>query len=316
MSWAGNPTSNQQLAGWWRRAGATVIDGILLSILGGIVRGAAGTGAYYGVSFVAGLLYASLLIAYRTQTLGMSAVGTRCVDANTGAPISVGRAFGRSLVSELLGITVIGGILDVLWPLWDPRNQTLHDKAVNTLVVMSRSTTIAAPPYPQAGPGTGAWGAPPQQPSGWAGAPSQPGGWSDSPAPSSGGWTDSPAPSSPPQGGGWSEAPAPQGGGWAGTPQPPQTGWSPESSGGWQSAPQAGGTPPPGPAAPPPPAPGGWQPAPPAPSGWQATPAQAPVPPAPPEQSVPAAWYPDPAGSGQERWWDGRSWTDHLRASS
>lgn len=312
MSWAGNPTSNQQLAGWWRRAGATVIDGIILGVVGGIVRAAAGTGAQYGVSFVAGLLYASLLIANRTQTVGMSAVGTRCVDANTGAPISLGRAFGRTLVSQLLSITIIGGILDILWPLWDARNQTLHDKAVNTLVVMSRSTVIAAPPYPQAGPGTGAWGSPPPQTSGWgAGAPSQPGGWSDSPAPSSGGWTDSPAPAPPAQGGGWSEAPAPEGGGWAAAPQ---TGWSPEGSSGWQSTPQPGVTPPPGPATPPPPAPGAWQPAPPAPAGWQ--PAQTPAPPAAPEQSVPAAWYPDPAGSGQERWWDGRSWTDHLRASS
>ena len=31
--------------------------------------------------------------------------------------------------------TESGGILDDLWPLWDARKQTLHDKVVSTLVV-------------------------------------------------------------------------------------------------------------------------------------------------------------------------------------
>ncbi|MDO9395756.1 MAG: DUF2510 domain-containing protein [Herbiconiux sp.] len=30
--------------------------------------------------------------------------------------------------------------------------------------------------------------------------------------------------------------------------------------------------------------------------------------------STPAGWYADPAGSPQQRWWDGVQWTDHLQA--
>lgn len=30
-------------------------------------------------------------------------------------------------------------------------------------------------------------------------------------------------------------------------------------------------------------------------------------------QNIPPAWYPDPAGGPQQRWWDGTQWTEHYQ---
>jgi hypothetical protein len=32
--------------------------------------------------------------------------------------------------------------------------------------------------------------------------------------------------------------------------------------------------------------------------------------------ATPAGWYPDPSGSGRQRWWDGHQWTDQLQPPS
>jgi uncharacterized RDD family membrane protein YckC len=62
--------------------------------------------------------------------------GVRVVDATTGGPVTYARAFVRSLVSfsyvpALPTIVVVAYV----WMVADPRNQTVHDKAANTLVV-------------------------------------------------------------------------------------------------------------------------------------------------------------------------------------
>jgi uncharacterized RDD family membrane protein YckC len=55
-------------------------------------------------------------------------------------PIGYGRAFGRVLIGSILWIACyVPGILDVLWPLWDEKNQSLHDKVVNSIVVRAQA---------------------------------------------------------------------------------------------------------------------------------------------------------------------------------
>ena len=71
----------------------------------------------------------------RGATVGMRAVGIRCVRDLTFDQVGMGKSFLRLLVTWLLGIIWIGSLVDDLFPLWDPKRQTLHDKAVETVVL-------------------------------------------------------------------------------------------------------------------------------------------------------------------------------------
>ena len=66
-------------------------------------------------------------------TWGRKALGIRVVDATTAGPIGGGRAFGRYLFASFISGNVC--LLGYLWALWDPRNQTWHDKVVSSVVV-------------------------------------------------------------------------------------------------------------------------------------------------------------------------------------
>jgi uncharacterized RDD family membrane protein YckC len=130
------------LAGWWTRVGATIIDAILVGIVAAIllvaVSGVRGRGISFGEEGLM-FIYASILLGVpRAQTVGMMALGTRVVDANTGGLIGFGRSIGRAAVYLILAITIIGGVIDILWPLWDSRNQTLHDKAIGSVLIHIR----------------------------------------------------------------------------------------------------------------------------------------------------------------------------------
>lgn len=137
------PYANQPgqpvLAGWWYRVGATVIDGLIIGIPSGIVYAASHSiGAYYVFYGIVGLIYFTLLIGGGGKTVGNMALGTKTLDATKGTAIGYGRAFVRWLVTIILNLTVIGGILDILWPLWADKNQTIHDKAASSVVTLVR----------------------------------------------------------------------------------------------------------------------------------------------------------------------------------
>jgi uncharacterized RDD family membrane protein YckC len=66
----------------------------------------------------------------------MMAVRARAVDATHGGGIGYGRALGRAVVEYLFIVVLfVPWVVDMLYPLWDGRRQTLHDKATNTVVV-------------------------------------------------------------------------------------------------------------------------------------------------------------------------------------
>ena len=73
----------------------------------------------------------------RGQTVGKMALKIQTRDEASGGPIGYGKAFLRWLVSGALSFLTcgIGAFLDALWPLWDNKRQTIHDKAVNSLVI-------------------------------------------------------------------------------------------------------------------------------------------------------------------------------------
>lgn len=71
------------------------------------------------------------------QTLGKTQQGLKLVKDDTGQPVGVGMAFGRWIVASLISFVTcgIGGLVDVLWPLWDDENKRLTDKILNLSVV-------------------------------------------------------------------------------------------------------------------------------------------------------------------------------------
>lgn len=186
-AWAQPAPPSYVLSGWWLRAGALIIDSIIVGfasvIIGAGLFGFGFGGAFGGLEIqlfaiaIGAVYYCWIMTSTNGQTVGKKATGIRVVRED-GKPVDAGFAFMRQIVviqflfgglgALLLGIPTI---LNYLWPLWDDGNQALHDKIVKSRVVMAESAIAAPPMMPPAGYPTSP-GAPYGSP---YGAPVQPG---------------------------------------------------------------------------------------------------------------------------------------------
>jgi uncharacterized RDD family membrane protein YckC len=153
-----------QLAGWWRRVGAHIIDFIVIGVIAavflgifaaftsagflvgdttGVIAAILGVAGFLLCVVVAAFLYAPLMMARTNgQTLGRMMVGIRVVRAN-GRPIDFGYAALREVAVKWFLFGAVGGsvtfglasIVDYLWPLWDEENRALHDLVVDSRTI-------------------------------------------------------------------------------------------------------------------------------------------------------------------------------------
>jgi uncharacterized RDD family membrane protein YckC len=157
-------------ASWIQRVGAFLLDGVLVFVVATVVTAATGHHDVFNtfkVHTVGGrqqlvpygseldffviaegvlsLVYSVAFLASSWQaTIGMRMLGIQIAKESDLGSVTVSRVVGRSVV--VLGVysvlqlilRVVAGLVilvDLLWPLWGSRNQTLHDKVAKTVVV-------------------------------------------------------------------------------------------------------------------------------------------------------------------------------------
>ena len=129
------PTSSY--AGWGTRVAAYLIDAVVafgFSLPGVVLRAASdGLGILVQVvGMIAFVFVWSKMIGTTGQSWGKKVMNCRVVDVQTGNVIGQGRAVGRYFA---LILSVLPCYVGLLWPLWDQKKQTFHDKIVGTVVV-------------------------------------------------------------------------------------------------------------------------------------------------------------------------------------
>ncbi|HXP18315.1 MAG TPA: RDD family protein [Streptosporangiaceae bacterium] len=131
-----------QYSDWITRVGASLIDAVPIIVIGivfGIIESIVGSVAFD--IFMSFILFV-VIIGYSVwnrwiqggqgQTIGKRMMNIKLISEETGQPIGTMNAFVRDICHFVDGI-----ICDIgyLFPLWDPKRQTLADKIMKTVVI-------------------------------------------------------------------------------------------------------------------------------------------------------------------------------------
>jgi uncharacterized RDD family membrane protein YckC len=159
--WAGaGPTdvTGRPLSSWGRRALAFLLDAVVVGLAGGVLSVAVtrpelrGTGGgatvihwrsgglfvFVALLYLAYTAYFTFLTGSRRgQTVGSLVMGTAVRDAGGQGQIGAARGLARAMVMStfIVPYLFIPWVLDMLWPLWDPGRQSIHDKLARSVVV-------------------------------------------------------------------------------------------------------------------------------------------------------------------------------------
>jgi uncharacterized RDD family membrane protein YckC len=137
------------LADWGTRAVGYLIDAafalvlwivgfivvIVLSVVSDTLGAIVGVLLYVALSFI--FLYYGFLVGSKGRSPGMAIMGLTCIGEQTGQSIGGGMGVVRTIAHIVDSIICYIGWL---FPLWDPKRQTLADKIVKTVVVRDEAT--------------------------------------------------------------------------------------------------------------------------------------------------------------------------------
>jgi uncharacterized RDD family membrane protein YckC len=130
-------------AGWWLRVIATFVDGFLILVFEALVLAAAwAAGAKDPLLIASGFgLVPYLWFQWRNGSTGQSpgkrVLHLRVVHNETGEPIGGPMGLLRWLAGWAISALTcgIGGLVDLLWPIFDDKKRTLHDMIVGSVVI-------------------------------------------------------------------------------------------------------------------------------------------------------------------------------------